>query len=106
MELSMAHSPTLLFSFVVILLYLLSWARRSRRLPLPPGPKGLPLIGNILDIPRTYIWLKYAQLAKIYGDIIKIDAFGKTTIILHSWEAAVELLEKRASNYSDRPRMV
>jgi hypothetical protein len=26
--------------------------RRSRALLLPPGPKGYPIIGNVLDIPR------------------------------------------------------
>jgi hypothetical protein len=48
----------------------LSWryltAKRSA-LPKPPGPKGKPLIGNVLDLPKEYEWLEYKELAKKYG---------------------------------------
>src|SRR6266851_10050096 len=36
-------------------------------LPYPPGPRPLPVIGNLLDIPRESSWLAYTQLAKKYG---------------------------------------
>jgi hypothetical protein len=36
--------------------------------PLPPGPKGLPLIGNVLDIPSKYPWEKYMAWSKEFGE--------------------------------------
>jgi len=36
------------------------------------------------------------------GDVIHLSAFGRHTIILNSFEAAWDLLEKRSSIYSDR----
>ena len=49
---------------------LMTWhfAKRSTsRLPLPPGPRPLPLIGNVLDIPRKKESLVYSQMAQRYG---------------------------------------
>ncbi|TFK20134.1 cytochrome P450 98A3 [Coprinopsis marcescibilis] len=71
-------------------------------LPLPPGPKGLPVLGNALQIPQTKAWLVYDEWAKKYGDVMFVEALGQKIIILNSLSAATDLLEKRALNYSDR----
>ena len=42
---------------------------RRRGLPYPPGPRPLPLIGNLLDIPKEFSWLSYTQLSKKHGMI-------------------------------------
>ena len=39
----------------------------SRSLPLPPGPKRLPLIGNLLNVPRSLEWESYARWGKEFG---------------------------------------
>ncbi|KAI0767204.1 cytochrome P450 [Fomes fomentarius] len=81
------------------------WTFRSRSngLPLPPGPRPLPIIGNALDIPKTAMAAKFRDLSAIYGDILYLSAFGKPMIVLGSHEAAIDLLEKRSANYSTRP---
>jgi len=33
----------------------------------PPGPRPLPLIGNLIDIPKEFSWLTYTHLSKKYG---------------------------------------
>jgi len=93
-----------LFGFFVALLFI----RKKLRvpLPLPPGPRGYPIIGNVYDIPHEYAWHTYAEWAKKYGDIMYFNVLGTSTIVLNSLKATMELLDKRSSNYSDRPRMV
>lgn len=40
----------------------------SRRLPYPPGPKPLPIIGNLYDVPADPQWIGYHHLSQKYGE--------------------------------------
>jgi len=35
--------------------------------PLPPGPKKLPLLGNLFVMPSTYAWKIWAEWGKFYS---------------------------------------
>lgn len=81
--------------------------KRQSRSPLPPGPAGYPVIGNVFGVANHHLWLMYADWSKTYGsDIVSYETYGCTTVVLNSHKAATELLEKRSYNYSDRPRLV
>lgn len=94
-----------LVSFVglAVLVVFLQKRRNPSGLPYPPGPKGLPLLGNIFDIPKQSPWKVYAQWAKQYGDIISVQAMGQTIVIINSAKIARDLLGERGAIYSDRP---
>lgn len=46
-----------------VVLYL--GAKPNRR--LPPGPKGVPLLGNIFDIPKKREWLAYQRWSREFS---------------------------------------
>ncbi|KAH9967250.1 cytochrome P450 [Russula dissimulans] len=77
--------------------------QRRRGLPYPPGPRPLPIIGNLLHIPKEYSWLAYTQFSKTYGDIFSLHVFGQVIVVLNTAKVAKDLLEKRGDIYSDRP---
>ncbi|KAL1946267.1 hypothetical protein VTO73DRAFT_15394 [Trametes versicolor] len=75
-------------------------------MPLPPGPKALPILGNLLDMPTKRLGPSLRDLADKYGDVTYLNILGQPTIILNSFEAAHAILEGRSANTSDRPRIV
>lgn len=54
-------------------------------------------------MPKSHLWEKAATWKKEYGDIIYLENFGVPLVILNSYEATIDLLEKRSVKYSSRP---
>lgn len=80
---------------------------RPRRLPLPPGPPEKSWItGNAADMPSTHPWFKFTEWAKAYGDVVHTRVYTQSIIVISSYEAIVDLFEKRGALYSYRPTSV
>ena len=62
-------SPTSFCLALCIFLIAFKNLTGSRRpsLPLHPGPKRLPILGNALDIPLSKQWLTFQRWAEEYG---------------------------------------
>ncbi|KAI0654156.1 cytochrome P450 [Cubamyces menziesii] len=83
------------------------WCLPSNKRRLP-GPKPKILIGNLIDLPSGgHEWIQYAALARKYAsDVLYFTVLGTPLLVINSFEAARELLDKRGAVYSDRPRLV
>ncbi|KAJ3985977.1 cytochrome P450 [Lentinula detonsa] len=93
----------LLFSIVVILVTLRVFKSLRLRSKLPPGPSGPPIVGNLFQVPTSRPWLAFDNWTKQYGPIFYLNIAGQNTIVLGTQKAAADLLDRRASIYSDRP---
>ncbi|RPD62683.1 CyP450 monooxygenase [Lentinus tigrinus ALCF2SS1-6] len=82
------------------------WYRRSRGLPLPPGPTSWPFLGNISDMRKPQPWKSHRELCRKYGEIVYLSVMGQSIAILGSARVLSELLEKRSAVTSDHPQSV
>ncbi|KAI0061754.1 cytochrome P450 [Artomyces pyxidatus] len=100
-----AFSGLDLVAIILTVLFVQSIRNRRKRknLPYPPGPRGLPIIGNLLDAPTEQPWLTYAKWAKEYGDIMSLRVLGQMIVVLQSPRTIRDLLDNRGTTYSDRP---
>jgi cytochrome P450 len=104
---SLLHLPPYLWLSLVLAIPLATllhdiwvWLR------MPPGPIPLPFLGNKLQLPKSKPWIQFQEWSKTYGSIFTIWIGRKPTIVISDPNIAVELMEKRSTKYSSRPRMV
>jgi hypothetical protein len=114
-------STSLVAAPIGITLYLLA-RNRGEKKNYPPARPGLPIVGNLLDIPPRKAWQAFAEWSRELGPshsfikfgqlksdfsligsgIITVDMLGDKVIVINDAEVAEELLEKRSAIYSAR----
>ena len=69
----------LLFCLLILAL-VRKWKRAS--LPYPPGPKGYPILGNVLDLTMAVpIWEDITSLTNSYGTFSSSVHDGSETVL-------------------------
>lgn len=90
-----------LLSTLFFLLTIFHVRALCHRKNLPPGPRGLPVFGNLFDIgPKPHESL--ANLAKVYGPLMTIRQGNVTSVVVSSPEMARQVLQKQDEAFSGR----
>ena len=105
----------------ILLLTIRGLRQYNRKGHLPPGPTPLPLLGNMLDIPRSNVGPAFSALTKKYGrstiaycgiivshhicigNITYLTLLGQPMVVIGSINVAFDLLDKKSANFSGRP---
>ncbi|KAJ3552786.1 hypothetical protein NM688_g3970 [Phlebia brevispora] len=88
---------------VVVVKYVRASYARSL---MPPGPPGIPILGNALQMPKDQAFRPFAEWGKEYGPVYSLNVAGKPILVVNSLKVARELFEGRSGIYADRPRMI
>lgn len=94
---------------------------------LPPGPSGLPIVGNLFDLPTTFEWVTFGQWADKWGmslspspiqstshdllltitpgPLVSASTFGTHFVVVNTYKRATAMLERKAVLYSTRPHV-
>lgn len=67
-----------------------------------PGPRQLPIIGNIGQVDAARQHPKFLEWARRYGEIYQVRFGSNRIVVLNSAKASIELLDRRSSIYSCR----
>lgn len=66
--LSLGHVHALIFLVGMAVALVLLFGPRSRT--LPPGPRRLPFLGNLFDIPTEQEWLTFSKWGQRWGEVL------------------------------------
>lgn len=79
------------------------WIRRDRRLDKMPGPKGWPLVGIGLGLPKQSVFMHKWGLE--YGEVFKLRVGWYNWVVLNSPEAMKDIMDKQVCGYPRCPRI-
>ena len=79
-----------------------------RKYKLPPGPKGLPIFGNLLDFWRSRsagtLGKTFMELQQ-YGEMTTLHMGSTLYVLLNTNRVTKEIIDKRATSTHERPHM-
>lgn len=100
---NLAAILTLLFTVSTLLWFLWIWKKSNTNptAPLPPGPRGLPLLGY-LPFLGANLHLEFTDMARVYGPIFKLQLGTKLCIVVSSPELVKQVVRDQDTTFSNR----
>jgi len=76
-----------------------------RRIADLPGPRGLPVLGNMLSIDRERIHLQAEQWAREYGEAYRFRIASREFVVMSNPEAVAAILRDRPDGFQRTQRI-
>ncbi|KAK2539191.1 cytochrome P450 1A5 isoform A [Columba livia] len=98
-------TEVVLMAAVFCLVFLLTQSRRPhvpQGLKSPPGPRGIPILGNMLEL-RKDPHLVLTRLSKKYGDVMEVSIGTRPVLVLSGLDTIRQALVKQGEDFMGRP---
>ncbi|KZT04130.1 cytochrome P450 [Laetiporus sulphureus 93-53] len=103
------YQPISLLTYAVTSLVIVStwlWTSEKKSHPRPPGPRPIPLLGNVHQLPLERQQYTFKKWGETFGELVYARLFLKDALILNSFRVAQDLLQDKGALCSGRPRSV
>ncbi|KAG3256092.1 cytochrome P450 2B4-like [Ictidomys tridecemlineatus] len=101
----MELSVLLLLALLTGLFLLLVRGHPKASSRLPPGPRPLPFLGNLLQMDRRGLLYSFLRLREKYGDVFTVYLGPRPVVMLCGTEAIREALVDQAEDFSGRGKI-
>ncbi|XP_035258826.1 cytochrome P450 2K1-like [Anguilla anguilla] len=96
------HPPVTLLGVVLVLLLLYLLSSTTGPGKEPPGPRPLPLLGNLLHLDLKQLQVSLCELSKKYGPVFTIHLGPKKVVVLAGYKTVKQALVNYAEEFGDR----
>ncbi|KAM9223939.1 cytochrome P450 1A5-like [Leptosomus discolor] len=98
-------TEVLLAAAVFCLIFLLIQSLQQhvpKGLKSPPGPRGFPILGNVLEL-RKDTHLALTRLSQKYGDVMEVRIGTRPVVVLSGLDTIKQALVKQGEDFMGRP---
>ncbi|CAH1778843.1 unnamed protein product [Owenia fusiformis] len=87
-------------SLIVGIFFLIAFLFRWRKIDIP-GPKGIPFIGNALQLSKDLPYIQIQEWAKEFGNVFKLQLFREEVVVCNDYETIMMI---KSDDFAGRPK--
>ncbi|CAL8348487.1 unnamed protein product [Arctogadus glacialis] len=95
-------STTLVLAGLVLTLLWWLTAKYRSNVNLPPGPRGLPLLGNLLQLDKLAPFTTLLKLSASYGPVMTLYLANQRLVVLVGYDVIKEALVENPDDFTSR----
>ncbi|XP_066568934.1 cytochrome P450 2J2 isoform X1 [Amia ocellicauda] len=92
-----------LLLFICAFLLITDFLKNRSPKNFPPGPRGLPFIGQVLSIDTKKPHIYLTKLADVYGSVFSLRLGRNKAVLITGYKMVKEVLVNQGENFVDRP---